>query len=72
MAENRISVISERSYRFQGYFDIRSTYRMIMEYVENVLICDLIEKEHSENNNGNDKSITQKFEAMKYFDEVIL
>jgi len=67
--ENRIAVISERSYRFEGFFDIKSTYKNVMEYIENVLNYDLVEKEHNESNDGKKKNIVQSFEAEKHYNE---
>jgi len=63
------AIINDRIYKFNGFFDVRTTFNDMMKYIENTLIYDITVKEKTEETDDGEKLIKSIFEADKKFDE---
>lgn len=60
---DKIPIVSEKKYVFEGVFDIKETYNFIKEYLENSRSYDLSEKDYEEKNDQGSRKIMSKTEA---------
>jgi len=57
---DKIPVVSEKIYKFDGVYNIKDTYTFILDYVENSMYYDITEKEYEEKNNPPSYKIVSK------------
>ncbi len=69
MAE-KIPVMSEKKYTFEGLFDIKETYNYLKHYLENSRHYEVSEKDYEEKNDGKSRKIMSKNEAEQIFSDV--
>lgn len=60
---DKIPIISEKKYKFEGVFDIKETYPLFKKYLEGSRHYDVSEKDYGEKNVGGEREITSKNEA---------
>lgn len=70
MTFEKIPITSEKTYSFEGYFDIKATYKTMKDFVENSLhYWDVTEKDFGEKNLGSNKEIDTTVEAEKIYND---
>ncbi len=57
MGNDKIPLISEKQYVYEGYFDIKSLYKFVKTYLEDSKHYDVSEKELEEKNDGATKEL---------------
>ncbi|MCA9495342.1 MAG: hypothetical protein KC589_00210 [Nanoarchaeota archaeon] len=67
MGHDRIPIISEKKYKFEGIFDIKYTYNILVDFLENSRHYDVAEKDYDEKIDGNSRNIMSKIEAEQEF-----
>lgn len=66
---NKIAVISERKYKFEGYFDAKEVYKALKDYLEESRHYDYSERDLDEKNDGKTVKIITKAEAEQQFND---
>ena len=67
MGHDRIPIIIEKKYAYQGIFDIKYTYNILMNFFENSRHYDLAEKYYDEKVSDDGRTIMSKVEAEQEF-----
>lgn len=60
---DKIPIISEKKYKFEGVFDIKETYSSLKKYLGESRHYDVTEKDYSEKNLGGERELVSKNEA---------
>lgn len=63
MGHEKIHVTNEKVYKFEGLFDIKGTYKHLVEFLENSKHYDVSEKDYEEQNEDGKRKIVSKSEA---------
>lgn len=63
MSFEKIPVTNEKVYKFEGLYDLKETYKHIIEFLENSKHYDVTEKDFEEQNDGGKRKIISKSEA---------
>lgn len=66
---DKISVISEKAYTFEGIFNLKETYLFLKDYIENNMCYDVTEKEYEEKNTPPSYKIVSNLEIEKYLND---
>jgi hypothetical protein len=66
----KISVISEEKTSVKGYFNLKDTYKNLMDFIENSLEYSVAVKDYDEKNQGGKREITAAVEAHRLYNEV--
>ena len=65
----KIPIISEKVYNFEGMFDIKETYSFMLDYIENYMYYDLSEKEYEEKFSPPSKTIISNIQGEKILND---
>ena len=60
---DKIPIAAEKTYKFEGIYDIKDTYDIIIQYLENSRHYDVTEKDYEEKNSSGIRKIVSKSEA---------
>jgi len=63
MSHDKIQVISEKKYTFDGIFDVKETYNYLKEFLEESRHYEVSEKDYEEKNDNGSRKIVSKNEA---------
>lgn len=66
---DKIPIMSEKKYTFEGLFDIKETYNYLKEYLEDSRYYEISEKDYEEKNDGKSRKIVSKNEAEQIYND---
>lgn len=66
---DKIAVINEKVYSFEGVFDLKETYKFMIDYIDNYMYYDLTEKEYEEKFSGPAKTIISNIQGEKILND---
>lgn len=69
MSFEKIPIISEKVYKYEGLYDIKETYKHLVEFLENSKHYDVSEKDFEEANDSGKRKIKSKSEAELKFND---
>jgi len=69
MGHDKIAVISEKKYKFEGLYDLKQTYSYLKKFLEHSRHYDLSEKDYEEKNDNGSRKIMAKTEAEVEFND---
>ena len=63
MGQDKIQIMSEKKYTFNGLFDVKETYNYLKEFLEETRHYEVSEKDYEEKNDAGSRKIVSKNEA---------